>query len=188
MKFTYIILLALISFVFSSSAYAMNISGCSNMLNNGWYKKYKYRGVDGAAFKATTKDGFKGSSATSTEGSTASLDPKYSANYSTFGSQYWSSWGPCAMFGSNEIRENREKYFVQNRDEILKDIAVGQGEHVNVLASFSLCEDKAISTYGAELQKNIGSLIQPKNSYNQALDQIVSSNSFLAANCFFAVQ
>lgn len=188
MKITIVILFALIGFMFSSSAYAINTSGCSSMLNNGWYKKYKYRGVDGAASKATTKDGFKGSSATSTEGSTASVDPKWYSNYSTFGSQYISSWGPCAMFAGNEIRENREKYFVQNRDEILKEIAAGQGEHVNVLASFSLCEDQAISTYGAELQKNIGSLIHPAVSYNHALDQIIAGSSVLAANCGVVIQ
>lgn len=177
---------ALILFVILSSAQlaqAWNTSGCSSMINNGWFKKYKYQGVDGAGGKATTKDNFKGTSATSTEGSTASVDPKVWSNRSTSAAQYSSSWGKCSLFGINEIRENREKYFVQNKDQILKDIAAGQGDHVEVLASFSFCNDNAIPAYGTQLQKHIGKLISPTATYNQALDEIIGTDAYLSENC-----
>jgi hypothetical protein len=175
-------LLAICTLFIAHTALAWDTGGCSSMINNGWFKKYKYQGVDGAAGNATTKDNFKGTSATSTEGSTASVDPKVWSNRSTSGIQYSSSWGKCSLF-ANEIRDNREKYFVQNKDEILKDIATGQGEHVKVLASFSLCDEAAVPAYGAQLQKNISKLITPAASYNQALDEIVEQDPVLSSKC-----
>ncbi len=74
--------------------YAININGCDSMLNKGLYKKYEYQGIDQPATKATKKHGsIKSTGVTTTERTTASVDPKYWLNVTMSHGQYTSSTG-----------------------------------------------------------------------------------------------
>lgn len=170
---------------FSHSTWALDMDACSKLMNNGWYKKYEYGGVDQPLTKATKKHGSsKGTSATSTEGSTASVDPGYTTNVYTSHTQFTSSWGACDSIGLQRVEEAREKYYSQNKSEILKQMARGEGEHLAVLASFSLCDSDARAPLALQFQKNIQRFADLSgNSYGAVVDSIIVSDSALATRC-----
>lgn len=168
-----------------NSALAMNQSKCSKLLNNGLYKKYEYGGIDQPLTKATKKHGSsKGTSATSTEGSTASLDPKYWSNITTSETQFISSSGACSAIALNQIKENRSKYIAQNFDEIKKEIAQADGEHLSVLAMFSLCDKSSEVPFMRALQKDFKK-INSSNSKTMSdiIDNKVKKSKVLALSC-----
>ena len=95
----------------SINSFSIDQKKCSKLLNNGLYKKYEYGGIDQPLTKATKKHGSsKATSVTSTEGSTALLDPKYYSNITTSETQFLSSTGACSGIALNQIKENRRKY------------------------------------------------------------------------------
>lgn len=180
MKTLFVILLSLTSF----SVLALDINACSRLLNNGLYKKYEYGGIDQPLTKATKKHGSsKGTSATSTEGTTALLDPKYWSNVSTSETQTTSSSGECNLFALNQIKESRELYIIQNRDELMVEVSKGQGEHLDVLATFSLCDKGATSNFKQSLQHETSELLKVKENFGRVIDSMVSSNEVLNKAC-----
>lgn len=168
------------------SVWAINQSSCSKLLNNGFYKKYEYGGIDQPVTKATKKHGsFKATFVVSTEGSTAVLDPKYWSNVSTSGTQGTSSWGDCSLIGLQRTLEIRETYFAANQNEVLKDIARADGEHLAALASLSMCDDDQVELFNKTMQSNLPLLMDTKpGAYNSAIDKVVSSNPVLKKACF----
>lgn len=167
------------------SVFALDFDVCSKMMNNGWYQKYEYGGVDQPLTKATKKLGSsKGISATTTEGSTALSDPKYWSNVTTSETQFLSSWGDCSAIGLHEVKEIREKYYVQNRPEILKEMSQGQGRHIEVLSSFSLCDSTARSEMGSAFQKNIQQFMDAKKGdYGTNVDVLIKNSLSLSKQC-----
>lgn len=160
------------------------------MLNKGLYKKYKWAGVGEANSKAMTAETkssgtTKATSRMSTEGSTAIVDPKYTTNVSMSGSQGTSSWGQCSVFGLIERRDQRDLYVAQNFEQIKKDMANGNGEHLKTLAWYALCEDDASENYFQALQSNFEKLsVSSESSFTRALDGVIESNSVLKVKCF----
>ena len=166
-------------------AWSMNLSACSSMMNDGLYKKYEYRGVDSPMTKSTKKEGStKGSTVTSTEGSTASVDPKYWMHVTSFWGQYFTSTGPCAMLGLNELYERRDRYYGQNREEILREVSKGTGEHLRVLAQYSLCDEDKIGEFSALLQKRTPALINVDLHVGQVIDAMVIDEPSLKGVCW----
>lgn len=177
-------LLLFLILIYSSSSMALNQQACSRLLNDGLYKKYEYGGVDQPLTKAVKRHGSsKGSSATSTEGTTALLDPKYWSNVSTSETQATSSTGECNLFGLNRLKEQRDLYFAQNSDEIMAEIAQGRGEHVSVLASYTLCDQDKFETFGRALQMKMKDFISEEQDYGAIINQAISANS-LEKNCY----
>ncbi|MES2855916.1 MAG: DUF3015 family protein [Bdellovibrionota bacterium] len=170
------------------TSHAMNMSSCSTLLNQGWFKKYQYQGVDQPLTKATKSLGStKASTKVSTETSTASVDPGYWTKVSQSQTQATSSWGQCSLLGLKQIRENREKYFVQNKDEVLKEIASGRGEHIGVLALFSFCAESARQEFATELQRATRDFVgagEASGAFGDIIDQTVRSTPTLSKNCF----
>lgn len=178
-----------ITLLFTSSlCFAIDQAACSKLLNNGLYKTYKYGGIDQPLTKATKDHGIsKSTSVTSTEGSTASLDPKYWSNVTTSETQSTSSWGPCNAIGMNDadIKRNRALYIVQNKDEVIKEIAQGGGEHLKVLATFSLCDKSAYDSFSKTLQVGTAQFIEMKDdmSLGNIIDQKIKENRDLSVSC-----
>jgi len=152
-------------------------------MNKGWYKKYEYQGINQPATKATKKHGSsKAPFVLSTEASTASLDPKYSSNVSTSQAQYTSSWGPCSALALNTLKTERDLYFAQNRDEVLREIARGQGEHLEVLAAFSLCDQSATNLFAQQTQQNMVPFLSA-TSIAPVINHIIEAHPQLAQSC-----
>lgn len=184
MKIALLILLA------NSFALAFDSSKCSTILNKGLYKKYKWNGIGEANNKAMTAEtkssgSTKGTTRITSENTTAVVDPKYTTNVTVTGAQGTSSWGPCSAFGMLERRDQRDLYVAQNFDQIKKDIASGNGEHLKTLAWFALCEDHASDTYFQTLQSNFEKLSTSNEAhFTKTMDQVVESNSALKSQCF----
>lgn len=174
----------------SSSAMAMDSSKCSGMLNKGLYKTYKWGGVGEANTKAITGETkrtnpFSATSKISTEGSTAVVDPKYSSNVSTSGTHSVSSWGECSLFALQERKEQRDLYIAQNLDQIKKDIANGDGAHLEILSWFSLCEDSVIPEFNRTMQEKAGDLLVDQAAVlSQNIDNAIKGSKSLANKCY----
>lgn len=180
-----LILFSLMILLLSNTAQALDYAKCSKLLNDGWYKKYEYGGIDQPLTKATKKHGAsKASSVTSTEGTTALSDPGYYTNITTSETQLLSSFGACSAIALQKIKENRNRYLVQNARRALMQIATGAGEHVNVIATFSLCEDIYFDKFAHSLQAHMKSFIERSDeSYGALVDQIVSADMTLSRGC-----
>ena len=167
-----------------SQAFAWNAGNCTKLVNNGWFRKYKYQGYDQPLTKGTKQDGsIKASSDASTESSTAVSDPKHWSVVSTSGLQGTSSWGDCSLFGLQKVKDNREKYVFQNRTEVLRTIAIGDGEHIDVLASYSLCEKSAYKAFATGLQKRMSQFTN-SNDFGSVIDRMIASDDLLRKSCF----
>lgn len=182
MKFVVIVLGLLMSVV---NASAIDMAKCSALLNKGWYKTYEYAGIDQPLTKATKKHGMsKATSVTSTEGSTASLDPGYTTNVSTSQTQGISSYGDCSLIGRLEIKERRDLYFAQNREEALKEVALGGGEHLRVIGTYSLCDNDKMDEFQKMLQSKMKELLKVKNgNFREVIDRGVSESPSLVKAC-----
>ncbi len=180
------LVLVVVCFISTSTSFAINRSACSGLLNDGWYTKYKYQGVDYPVTKASKELGSpKGSTKLFSESTTASLDPGYATNVSQSSTQTTSFWGPCNPIALKELRENREKYVAQNKDEVLKEIAIGRGEHLEVLAAFSLCDAVAVPEFVSKLQQQTRVLVgTPDGSFGNLIDATVTNSPLLAKSCY----
>lgn len=173
----------------SSSSFAIDSSKCSTMLNNGWYKKYKWAGVGEANSKAVTAETKKSGAIPATfnmgtENTTVTLDPKYSTNVSVSNTQVTSSWGPCSLLAMKQRNLQREMYVQQNFDQIKKDIANGEGEHMKTLAWYALCDDNASQQYFQTLQKGFEQLnAAPQSGFVGQMDALVEQNTSLQGKC-----
>lgn len=174
----------------SSSAWAIDSNKCSGLLNKGLYKKYKFAGMGEANMKAVTGETknsniASASSKISTENTTVISDPKYYSNVSTSQTQSTSSFGECSAFALQERRDLRDQYVAQNLDQIKKDVAMGDGGHLEVLSWFSLCEDSALREFNEALQNNLAKLVSLEASaFSKNLDQVIRADAGLAKKCY----
>lgn len=179
MKILVILLLSLCSL----SAFGIDQAKCSKLLNAGMWKTYKYAGIDQPLTKATKDVGVsKATSVTSTEGTTAISDPKYWSNVSTSETQSTSSFGDCSLIGFDNIKKMRDFYFDQNSTELLAQIAKGDGEFLNVLTAYSLCDDQAFFRYKNILKNNLTDILISGKPTNK-IDTLVGSDFELSKHC-----
>lgn len=179
----------LLIFFFGLPAFAIDSAKCSTMLNDGMWKKYKWGGVGESNAKAMTAETKTAGSTTatsriSTEGSTAISDPVYYTNISRSQTQSLSSWGACSLFALQERKQQREQYVRQNFDQIKKDIANGDGLHMETLSWFSLCDDQALDSFNETLQQKFVKLgSSAEADFSKNMDQIVADNKSLTGKC-----
>lgn len=186
---------------------------CNKFLNEGWIKQYKYQGVgdpkynptesfifgsskqsieitsEGGSSKATREEGSTvGSSLSSTEDSTAVIDPKWWSNHVMDAFVYRLSssgrTGPCkySTVAKNKIKEIRELYFVKNNEDVLKEISRGSGEHLNVLAELSLCDKKSYPYFATAMQQNMDAFLNSKNK-GKIIDGVIKNTKSLSLEC-----
>jgi hypothetical protein len=151
---------------------AIAANKCVQFRNNGWWKKYKpvtfkYKPRDkselGILFstsdytsQASTQNGVGSTS----ESTTSLLDPGYTSNNITSIPQITSSWGACSLFGSySDMRNFRDMYFAQNKDEFLKELAQGNGKHLEVMAFFARCNTENQNVFNSTMQRHYSELI-----------------------------
>ena len=174
----------------SKYSFAIDSAKCSKMLNNGWFKKYEYGGVGdynlNMITKATKKEGSTVAySQVITEATTAISDPGYSTNVSSSQTQSTSSWGDCSLFARQRMQDYQEKYIEQNYVQLLKQISIGGGEHLQMLAFFNICENEAYSGFNEVLQKNYGNISQLQGGKNvvKKIKIVLKSNKKLQKSC-----
>lgn len=181
------VILTLVSF----KVLAIDSSKCSKMLNNGWLKKYEYAGIGESNANAITRaTKSKGTTAAysdvTTEGSTVISDPGYTTNTSKSQTQSTSSWGDCSAFAKIKMQEYQEKYIDQNQAQILKQISIGSGEHLEMLAYFNICEDKVFKNFGESLQKNYLDISAEQGARDMVkeIKSVLKSDKNLQKSCY----
>lgn len=180
-----ITLITLLSF----PAFAIDSAKCSRMLNDGLYKTYKWGGMGESNAKAITAETKSSGPTTatskiSTEGTTALSDPVYYTNVSRSQTQSSSSWGDCSLFALRERKYQRELYVRQNFDQIKKDIANGDGHHMNTLSWFSLCDDDSQNHFNETLQEKFEQLGSASDtSLSSQIDSIIENSKALTGKC-----
>lgn len=184
MRLTFIFLVCLVV----SHAEAIDSSKCSAMMNDGLYKKYKWQGVgESNANSITGETKSQGtilaSSKISTETSTAALDPKHWTHVSYSQTQSTSSTGECSAFALEKRALERDLYVAQNFDQIRKDIANGNGRHVQALAWFSLCDDSSQDDFAHELQRGYASLPSTPGGFGQGIDRLIGGAPSMSGRC-----
>lgn len=174
------LILAILS-AFSANVYALDSARCSSFVyGNGWFRKYPGLGMGEAGMNnmtRTTSKGstIKGTSDYSSQFSTASTDPGVSSKATQSFTQSASSWGACKLIGSaQELRELRELYYAQNKDDFLKELAQGNGGHLEVMAFFGRCNMEAQSEFNSTMQGHYGELIQKVQNDKEFMDKFDS--------------
>ncbi len=171
------------------NSYGIDNVRCSRMLNDGWYKTYRWQGVGNKFPDMTNETKRNGSSKAytdiSSEGTTAGLDPKFTSNYSTFATQAVSSFGDCSMFALMERRNQRDLYLAQNFAQVRKEIAEGRGLHMETLAYMSLCEEDAQVDFNMTLQLGFEKIYSSRaQNLGSAIDELIAGSERLKHKCF----
>ena len=151
---------------------------------DGWLKKYEYLGNTWGA--NTKKSGsFGSSSGSTTENSTASFDPGVTTGKYQSTTQYSSSWGECSMLEMYITRQMREDYIEQNHAEIKKQIAQGDGHHLESLAFLSGCSQVQSERWKGTLRAKAVELIEAElaSDWSDVLDQSIESDPELKSAC-----
>jgi hypothetical protein len=184
-------LVFVVMLIATSPLYAIDSKKCSNMLNNGMWRKYRYGGMGEAYWNACTQGTKKEGSSTvtsdsSTEASTTAVDTKYTSNVWTSQTQSTSSFGECSAFAQAEqLKKDREVYIAQNEHEVLIDIARGNGEHLKVITFYSACAPEAYKELSSDLQRSISGAADVPDTKTICvnIDKIISENQFLRTKC-----
>lgn len=150
------------------------------MYSKGLFKEYKYLPKGFGTFKESESSGW------TTDGTTASTDPVISSKVWVGQTQSYSSWGKCAFIGMT-LHKARENYIAQNKDEILREIAIGKGEHLKALAFFSACSKESLSSFSGSLQKEIDQFVELDSKdhvkFSSQIDQVINSQENLRKSC-----
>lgn len=188
-KYTNIMLGAII--LFSLNCKALDDLKCSQMLNEGWFKKYKFGGIGEGYRKPLTQETKSSGSTTafsnsSTEGTTAVSDPGYTSNIWTSETQSTSSWGECSLAELKLLQKQQIAYYEQNKFSLEREIAFGDGGHLESLADFNLCAKKSITNFKNKLKENFSEISELKSSTEKVLKIkfILKSDSELAKICY----
>ncbi len=176
---------------FCTLTQAFDSNKCSQMLNDGWFKKYKFGGLGQQYHKAVTQESKQAGSSTAatnitTEGTTALSDPGYYSNVSTSELQSTSSWGECSLFAQRTLQKQQELYFEQNQLALIRQLALNQDSHLNALANFNLCEEKYYELFKSEIRANMKVFVDVKSGADFVIQvkNILKENSNLKIACF----
>lgn len=178
----FIVCLALLT---TSTAVYADMYSCAKMVyKDGWLRKYEYLGNTWGA--NTKKNGVTTSlGGSSIEKTTSSLDPGVTTGNVMSSAQYSSSWGECSMMNYHITRNTREKYIEQNMGDIIKQVAMGDGHHVDTLAFVSGCREIDRDVWRRSLQSRTAELYDAKTgaAFSEQLQVVIDREPSLKTNC-----
>jgi hypothetical protein len=178
-------LLCICVLMFSAQFASADTYSCAKMIfKDGWLRNYEYLGNTWGA--NTKKSGLVSSSiGSSIEKTTSSVDPGVTTGDSVSTTQYTSSWGECSMLEYNITWQMRDQYIEQNMDGIKKEIAIGEGQHVDSLAFLSGCKGIDHEVWTRSLQKNTAGFYDSTSSkdFSEKLGTVIKGNQQLQSNC-----
>ncbi len=184
-------LLFVILIFISNFSHAIDDNKCSKMLNDGWFKKYKFGGIAPSVHKAMTQEtksvgSTTATSNTATEGTTAVSDPGYTSNVMTSETQSTSSWGDCSLIALKIRQDQQIAYIEQNSITLEREISFGQGGHLDSLSDFNFCDAASETEFKSELQKNFSKISNLKTSVEKVkyIKNIIRMNSTLNKTCY----
>jgi hypothetical protein len=116
------------------------------------------------------------------------LGPIYITTMFPSTSSYFSSTGPCALYGILKRKREKEVFVASNWEQIKFQMAVGKGPHLKALVPLLGCPDSSFKDLAA-MMKNEFDLFNhrgregPKN-FLDLLNRKIQSHSKLAGKCF----
>jgi len=189
---TFGILLSLLMVLAANPASAYNSYSCAKTTNNGFFRAYKYEGPIGSeaysneSTQATKSEGTtKGySTDVSTERSTYTFDPGGTTHQSTSSLNYTSSSGDCSVMGMQQNREERDHFIALNSVEIKKEIAIGQGSFLALLAEYTLCDANVVPEFNRAMKSNFDRFIDaPVEGISTEISHVLNSSPSLKSGC-----
>jgi hypothetical protein len=150
---------------------------------NGMLRKYEYLNLTFS--EKLQKHGWFSTSGVSTEATTAGSDPGVSTGQTKGMSQLSSSRDDCSLFatGSREYRD----YIAQNMLEIKKEMALGEGGHLEILAGVHRCSTIGRVMFDRSLQRNLSRFIELETNqaveFADTLRDVVNGDSSLREQC-----
>lgn len=159
-------------------------TACGDFIyKHGTFKKYEY--MNNTGIENTKKHGYSSTSAATTESSTASVDPGVSTGVTQSHSQSTSTQGECKWGGFFASKEEYKDYLAQNMFEIKQEMSLGQGGHLEILASAFGCAKQDKENLSLVLQKNFESFVDyepnQSNEFANSIKMVVEKNPSL--NC-----
>ncbi len=184
--------LLFIAIIFQSiSGHALDEKKCSKMLNEGWFKKYKFGGIGNGYWQPLSQETKSAGSTTAasnstTEGTTAVSDPGYTSNVMTSETQSTSSWGECSFISLKKMQTQQIAYIEQNAISIDREIALGDGGHIDSLIDLNLCDKNISSEFKNTLQKNfkIYSSLDTAKDKVRKIKKFIKENKVLSRACY----
>lgn len=160
---------------------------CGEVIYNKHGKLRKYNALPLDLSEAWKKYGSSSTANATTETSTASVDPGVSTGVSDSNTQSVSTQGDCkwgGFFGSAD-RRDFQNYVEQNMNEIKNQMAVGQGGHLEILATFAGCSQA--KAFGHGLQKNMNRFVDlsddESHAFVERIQEVISADTQLSNQC-----
>lgn len=153
---------------------------CGELIYNKHGKLRKYQILPLDIFENTKKNGISTTSGATTESSTAASDPGVSTGASVSWKQSTSTNGPCKWGGLFATQEHYFDYIAQNLDLIKKEMALGQGGHLEILASAHNCQGIGMASFPKTMQKELVQFIdytpEQARQFESTLNSVISTH------------
>ncbi len=85
------------------------------------------------------------------------------------------------------VEKEREFFAAVNFSSLVKEMAMGEGENLDVLASLYGCDQSQFGSFGTAVQSNFGSIVTSSDTDSQNmltnLNQVLSQDAALASSC-----
>lgn len=193
MKHFLLLLIALVgSAVFQvNDSHAYNWRKCRGfVVDQGFrWRDYDYAGpgMNFMLTEGTNKVGSPAATAfSSTESTTASLDPGVTTRSNTSLTQYISSKDECSAYGLNQKLQERDEFLAHNLHEVKRDMARGEGEYLSSLSFLSACDETVTARFGSALKANFEKLATVNTNEDYLadhIDEIILSDNVLKKSC-----
>ncbi len=72
------------------------------------------------------------------------------------------------------MRAFRDLYYAQNKEDFLKELAQGNGDHLEVMAFFGRCDPKEQKKFNLTMQEHYSDLIPESNNDKKFMDKFDS--------------
>ncbi len=69
------------------------------------------------------------------------------------------------------MRKLRDLYYAQNKDQFLKELAQGNGQHLEVMAFFGRCNQSTQKQFNSVMQSHYADLILESNDEKKFMDK-----------------
>ncbi len=93
----------------------------------------------------------------------------------------------CNPAGLVKLEKEREEFAQKNYSTLVKEMAMGEGENLDTLASLYGCSQDSHSDFGSMVQGNFSNIVQSDSTTSQemlsSLNSEISSHAVLSKSC-----
>ena len=108
----------------------------------------------------------------------------------TFGTQTFgitTGTSNCNPAGLVKLEKEREEFAMKNYSTLVKEMAMGEGENLDTLASLYGCSEDSHADFGSLVQENFGDIVKSDSTTSQemlsSLNSEMSGHTVLSQSC-----